>query len=147
MPGLNEVPAKRPSFQEILEKLFAKTNKVLASFSSKMLQMLDPDFPIWDSIVLRSLGLVASEKKGKEKIMADVTMSLRIAMEYHSHLCDPSVVAAINDFDKTFPSASRISEVRKLDFILWSNKTGPYASVLDLSKAQDDLLATSTSEK
>ena len=54
-----------PDFAEVLEELYAQTGNVEASFSSKMVATLNPNKPIWDSMVLSVLLLKPETKNGK----------------------------------------------------------------------------------
>lgn len=131
---------KKADFEDILNSLYKSTGRIEPSFSSKLLHTFKPDMPIWDSIILKSLGLEPSQKKEpSKKVKEDVKIYNEIAKQFSDHLNDPGVQEALKEFDSKFPKYKTISETKKLDFILWSNRTSKYASVLDLSKEKDEL--------
>jgi hypothetical protein len=45
------------SFEDTLEHIYDKVKRIEPSFSSKLIATINPDNPIWDSIVLENLGL------------------------------------------------------------------------------------------
>ena len=139
---------KRADFKFILESLYASTGQIEPSFSSKLLHTFKPDMPIWDTIILNSLGLEPSQKKDpSKKVKEDVKIYNEICKQFSDHLNDPGVQEALKEFDSKFPKYKTISETKKLDFILWSNRTSKYASVLDLSKEKDELDKMRNSKK
>lgn len=129
-------------FRCVLWELSGESQQVYPSFASKLLHTFNPKLPIWDSFILKSLGL---EMKGKSKnLNGKIEECCRIYQNicdaFTSHLGDAGVLKAIEEFNKRFPKyAGNISDAKKLDFILWSNRTHKFASVLELSKLQDDL--------
>ena len=48
---------KMIKYDEIIDYFYSKTNRVEASFSSKMLATINPEMPILDSQVLLNMGL------------------------------------------------------------------------------------------
>ena len=55
-------------FETILKDLLLETGNIEASFSSKMLSLINNDMPIWDQYVLKNMGL---EVKGNSKEAAN----------------------------------------------------------------------------
>ncbi len=127
------------NFGEVLIKLFKETGQIEPSFSSKLIHTFNPDLPIWDSIILKSLGLQCSDlKNDTDRIEEDILIYNQICNEFVSHINDEGVVEAITKFDLKFVKyKDKISRTKKLDFILWSNRANRFASVLELSKLQD----------
>jgi len=56
------------SFGELLLRLFQKTGQIEASFVSKMPASIDPDQPIWDSMVLKNLNLKLRGKSSEIRL-------------------------------------------------------------------------------
>ena len=76
--------------------MYKETGNIEASFSSKMIATVGADMPIWDRYVMQNLCL---ELKGKTK---------------------EDQLDCIIEFDKTLPGYAWMSEVKKIDFYLWS---------------------------
>ena len=58
------VKGSNPSFEYIIRTMYEATGNIEASFSSKMLAMINPEMPIWDRYVVQNLCL---NMKGKTK--------------------------------------------------------------------------------
>ncbi len=55
-------------FEDILRYLYGVKGSVEASFASKMAATVNPNLPIWDSIVMKHLGLKLTGKTREEKL-------------------------------------------------------------------------------
>ncbi len=116
-----------PSFDEIMDELFVKLKgRVEPSFSSKMLASLDPTKPIWDSYILSSL---------KSTITIDKIINIDNAKVIYREICQlyddflktSNAKQCIDEFDLFFPKYKEvISEVKKIDFFLWTNGNGGF---------------------
>lgn len=95
--------------------------------------------PLVDKFVEASLGITRESYFADKHAITVAEKVNAIKDLYHSYICpqfrlhlkDPDVLSVLKDFDAHFPDAAGISDVKKLDFILFSNRTGIYASVLD----------------
>lgn len=110
------------TFEQILREIFNKTKTVEASFSSKMLATINPKMPIWDRQVMKALDVKLPQNADKEKrlvrtvqIYDELCKWYKDLFENHKDVVD----MAIKEFDKYYPK-SRISNVKKIDFILWA---------------------------
>lgn len=110
------------SFGEILLRLFQKTGQIEASFASKMLASLDPDKPIWDSMVLKNLNLKLRGKNPEIRLSNAVVLYEKITDWYKAFLQIEDARMLIKRFDETFPEYQMISQTKKIDFILWANR-------------------------
>lgn len=109
-------------FSTILRALYEATGWVEASFSSKLLATLQPDMPIWDSIVLSRLGLKPSTSDDKEKRLAhSEKLYENIVRWYREFLPTPEAQAAVAAFDKAFPNYADFTATKKIDFLLWGS--------------------------
>lgn len=126
---LLESQKKRPlSFEEVLVEL-EKVNQTLAvSFASKLLAAVNPELPIWDSFVLRNLGLDKQWNKfnnanKKTRISEAVKIYNEIGRVYSDFLNSDEGKACIHQFDEFLPDyKERLTDVKKLDFMLWSKR-------------------------
>ncbi|MFZ4580714.1 MAG: hypothetical protein ACOYOB_20200 [Myxococcota bacterium] len=109
-------------FEEVLSKLYGATNRVEASFVSKLEGTLRPTCPIIDSVVRDFLSRHLPElpnPKGLDGAGAFYRW-LNRAMDDLSKTSP--AVDWFDEFDETFaalPSAFSISNVKKLDFLIW----------------------------
>lgn len=109
------------TFKEIINAIYKNTNEVHASFASKLVATINPDKPIWDSVVLQNLGLVkpkSSTGNRTNEITEIVCLYDKICDWYAQKLNTADSIKAIQLFDEKFPK-NNISNVKKIDFILW----------------------------
>lgn len=123
MQTLKGVP--NVTFQQILEKVNSiEKNSNETSFSSKLLHTLDPSYPIWDSIVtdkhLFNLKAPSSKAENFESQTNEIYQTFKSA--FYAYMNSDEGQLLIELFDEKFPN-SGISDVKKIDFILWQHRT------------------------
>lgn len=114
--NLNEMEI-RMKFHEILELLLGISNRVEASFSSKLLATINCNLPVWDSKVRNQLDIKDKKRTIDETIDEYFEMYDRLKNEY---LVTDEYIKI---FDEVFPNESfdyEISSMKKVDLILWS---------------------------
>jgi len=111
------------TFEKILRYLCEASGKtrVDASFSSKLLHTVNPDMPIWDSHVLKALGIEAPESyKDKEiQIGKSVETYDHLVRWYDERRHSGEAKRLAEAFDEAIPGA-QISETKKVDWVLWA---------------------------
>ena len=105
------------TFEEILTYLYEKTGAVHASFSSKLLATVNPNMPIWDKFVLQNLGLRTPYTYQKDRLQKTVQLYQQICDWYESEQAKEK----LREFNELFPNVD-ISDVKKIDFILWATR-------------------------
>ena len=113
---------ERYTFEQILTSLFQVTGNVEASFSSKMLATIDASKPIWDQYVLQNLGLELIGKAQEEKLKNAVFLYGRIERWYADYLTTAEAKDAIAAFDQLLPDYAWVSDIKKIDCLLWSKR-------------------------
>jgi hypothetical protein len=113
---------KRVDFADIINELFQRTDRVEASFASKLAATLNPDLPIIDRHVLSYIGrkLPSPYKENKERIAAIITLHKEMEREFNAFLKTESGKYLLERFRKEYPH-SKISEMKMLDFVLWQS--------------------------
>jgi len=106
----------------LLWDLFKATGNVEASFASKMLAMIDPDRPIWDLYVLKNLGIKPPPPYLDPGVRIGMVCEKMetISKAYDRLAAREDMVAAIEWIDANFPLARQLSNMKKMDFVLWS---------------------------
>jgi len=115
-----------PSFEEILKEVFDKTQRVEASFCSKMLATIDPTKPIWDRLVCEFIfgHRITLTGTPETKIGRAVEWYQKITDWYDRNL--PKANDVIRKFDQKFADSqefsdwTKISTTKKIDFLIWS---------------------------
>ena len=92
-----------------------------ASFASKMLATINQNYPIWDSQVVRALGIELNESlRGEAKIQSYIQAYNKLTHEVSLFISTAEGIKCIEIFDKTFPRYTYISKLKKIDFFLWN---------------------------
>ena len=110
------------NFSQIITALFSATGNVEASFSSKMLATIDPAKPIWDQYVLQNLGLELTGKTQEEKLKNAIFLYGAIEKWYLDYLTTAEARENLEAFDLLLPEYKWISDVKKIDCLLWSKR-------------------------
>ena len=110
------------SFGEILLRLYQATGQIEASFGSKMLATVNPDMPIWDSNVLKCLQLQLKGKTPELKMSNAVVLYDRICRWYTRFLQTEEAKTMLERFDLEFPEFQTMTNIKKIDFVLWASQ-------------------------
>lgn len=110
------------TFAQIITSLYKATGNVEASFSSKMLATIDPSKPIWDQYVLQNLGLELTGKTQEEKLKNAIMLYDEILRWYNEYLLSDEAKKNIQEFNRWLPQYSWVSDVKKIDCLLWSKR-------------------------
>ena len=108
------------SFACILDEMYRLTGNVEASFSSKMLSTLKPEMPIWDRYVVQNLNLKLPSDSDPKRILKTKELYGEIVAWYKDFLLTDNARRCIDEFDKVLPDYSWLTDVKKIDFYLWS---------------------------
>ena len=117
----NNKTNKNISFEEILKHLNSFNNWVEASYSSKMLATINDQKPIWDRLVLKSVNLKVPTGKKEIKLQKTIEMYDCLEKMYENYMGSEEASKCIAKFDSTFNEYKDISNVKKIDFLLWAN--------------------------
>lgn len=109
-----------PSFLFILRELYKLTGQIEPSFSSKMLHILNPDMPIWDQHVLRNMRVDSRLKGSPENKINQAAKIYQILNRNYNHFLDSKEGKKfISDFDRKLPNFRSISDIKKIDTVIW----------------------------
>jgi len=107
-------------FSDILTELYEKTCRVEASFSSKLLASINENQPIWDQNVLNNLGLRLTSVNGQKRLREAIEIYSEIEKWYQKFLPSDNARECLEIFDDFLPDYRWISDVKKIDCLLWS---------------------------
>lgn len=110
------------TFEQIITSLYCATKNVEASFSSKMLATIDSSKPIWDQYVLQNLGLELTGRTQDEKLENAIILYDAILNWYDEYLQTEEAQQNIQEFNLWLPQYSWVSDVKKIDCLLWSKR-------------------------
>lgn len=107
------------TYSNVITHFYNQFNRIEASFSSKLLATSNPDMPVWDSIVLRNLGLKPPAYYKANRLENVISLYSEIVNWYREYLKTPNSIEVIKVFDSIYPN-TKITDVKKIDFALWS---------------------------
>ena len=116
-----QVKNANPTFESILVYLYKTTGNIEPSFSSKMLATIFPNKPIWDNHVVNALNLKLVGVN-EERLQNAITLYSNIEKWYEDFLQSYKGKECIEVFNKTLPNYKNITNVKKIDCVLWSIK-------------------------
>ncbi len=94
---------------------------VEASFASKMLATINPDYPIWDSQVVKAMGIKLAPRKSREALIkAYIEAYTQLTAEIKAFLATAEGQECIKIFDDRFPNYKHVSPMKKMDYYLWN---------------------------
>ncbi|MBR5022497.1 MAG: hypothetical protein IKY18_04785 [Oscillospiraceae bacterium] len=110
------------AFADALTYLYEKQGRLEISFASKMVAMVDPSFPIWDSVVAGGhFGMKAPYGSEKNRLEKAIRRYDEYCCRYSAYMQTNEAKEKIAFFNKNYPDID-ISDVKKLDFILWQER-------------------------
>jgi hypothetical protein len=109
---------REPSFEKTVRYIQEELGRVEASFSSKLVATVNPNLPIWDSVVLNNLRLKPPAYYCKNRIEEIISLYEEIKNWYKKYLETEDGKLVIGLFDREYPSTG-ITDIKKVDFVLW----------------------------
>lgn len=109
------------SFEKVFYEIYSVTDRCEVSFASKLLNLLDGRAPIWDSVLATKVfgyKLPYTYVKNRDVLCVRQYESYKAA--FLDYVSSPEGKMLIDLFTSRFPDAD-ISEVKKVDFILWKS--------------------------
>lgn len=106
------------TYQDVLTHFYEKFNRIEASFSSKLLATINPNMPIWDSVVMCNLGLKKPSYSCKDKLAETINIYTQIKSWYEDFLASDEAREWIRLFDEKY-NGIEITDIKKIDVILW----------------------------
>lgn len=106
------------TFKEVLEHFCKLFNRIEASFSSKLLSIINPNMPVWDEFVLKNLNLRKPLYYEKNRIQKTIILYSKIINWYNDFIKTEEANQWIELFNSKYPNA-KITNVKKIDLILW----------------------------
>ena len=89
-----------PSFEKTLRYIYEELGRVEASFSSKLVATINPDLPIWDTVVLKNLEKKPPAYYRKNRLEETILLYEDIKNEYQKILAEDTGERIIKLFDK-----------------------------------------------
>ena len=111
------------TFPQLLNELTYHTGKVDFSFATKMLHTIEPNMPIYDSIIATNLALWNNHDGSvNQKMRRAIVIYDQLQQAYQQLQTMPDMLQCVDEFDRRFPDFSNITTLKKIDFLIWSNR-------------------------
>ncbi len=120
---MQEQKGKAVDFSRTLEYLHSRLNRYEPSFSSKLVATHNPDSPIWDVFVLKNTGVLPPRTYEPNRMAKIVDAYNGIVRWYAAFMHGTDGKQIISIFDAMVPRASEVTNLKKIDFVLWQLRT------------------------
>lgn len=119
----------KPTFDETLDHLWNALGRYEPSFSSKLVVTLDPAQPIWDAFVLRHTRTKSPSYMSKTRVAQAKAAYESICSWYRQFLGSADGKRAVSVFNSNVKEHARLTDVKKVDFVLWQTRAEPGQSL------------------
>ena len=113
---------KAPGFPKVLRYIYSELGRYEPSFSSKFVATHNPELPIWDAFVLKNTRIKAPYYTDPYKIFKAEKKYKEIQDWYAQYIRSDSGRSIIEIFNELVPEHNMISNLKKIDFILWQTR-------------------------
>lgn len=113
-------------FRDVLQLLWRRCGRLEASFASKLVATLDPNRAVLDSVVLTRLGLRLPYHNQPDRLERTVQVYDDLGKSMRETLASSLWARQSEAFDAAFLAGSlavELTEMKKLDFLLWAAPT------------------------
>ena len=110
------------NFSDVIEYLYQASGRFEPSFSSKLIATHNPNMPIWDSIVLKNIGIKPPAFHARDRLSKIKRVYADIINWYGGYLSTDEAKLIIDIFD-TLVDKPFITNLKKIDFVLWQTRT------------------------
>lgn len=108
-------------FDAVLDALRVETNRLEASFASKLIATIHPAFPVIDRFVLQNVGLALPAQNVQNRAARIVEIYAALQRCFEAYLQTDDGRYLVREFNRIYPN-SGITEVKMLDLVLWQTR-------------------------
>lgn len=113
--------SRNMSFRMAMERIKHIQGTYEMSFSSKMTHTIDPQHPIWDSVVTNQHFGIRAPSDRRDWEEACCRRYDLFEDRFYDYMSSEEGKTVIRLFDEQFPDAG-ITDVKKIDFVLWQDR-------------------------
>lgn len=115
--------AKRETlqFNAVLDTLRQATNRLEASFASKLIATINPSLPVIDKFVLKNVGLALPGQYVPNRDAAIIRLHSALQASFDAYLQTEDGQYLVREFRRQYPNAG-VTEVKMLDLVLWQTR-------------------------
>jgi len=116
---LEENKNNKITFNKTLDHFKSELGRYEPSFSSKLVATINPNKPVWDIYVLKNTGHKAPSYSSKSKFEDAKSAYKSIEEWYKEFLKTGEAKKIINSFNEVIKEHDKITDLKKVDFVLW----------------------------
>lgn len=120
MESKKNIPVR---FETVLDHIQVVLGRYEPSFSSKLAATLDPNEPVWDKYVLQNTGQKAPYYSAWNKMGRAKAVFERVRDWYTKQMQAAEGKLMIEIFNNMVKEHDRITNIKKMDFILWKTRS------------------------
>lgn len=120
--SMQRLKGSKPCFDDVLDHLNNALGRYEPSFSSKLVAIVDPEQPVWDVFVLKNTETGIPSYTSRNKVEQAKTAYDTIQEWYKTFLGSDDGSLVVRVFDRMVPEHSRITNLKKVDFVLWQSR-------------------------
>jgi len=105
-------------FPQALREIARRTNRIEASFASKLVATIDPSKPVIDKFVLENFGLRLPRWGLRDREARTIDAYQALCQAYGDYLRGPTGMLIRELFDRSFPGLN-LTDLKKIDLVLW----------------------------
>lgn len=109
------------SFESILQNIYDFSSRIEASFASKLLATIQPDFPILDKFVLENTNLALPKTYEKNRFEKTILVYNALLKQFNDFSQSDDAKYLFTAFYTYYPNI-KISQTKMIDFILWQTR-------------------------
>lgn len=109
-------------FNAVLDALRLATNRLEASFATKLISTVNPTLPVIDKFVLRNVGLALPAQNTPNRATAIVRVYAALQASLNAYLQSEDGRYLAREFNRIYPN-SGVTEIKMLDLVLWQTRT------------------------
>lgn len=108
-------------FKTVLEQIYERTNRVEASFTSKLIATINPNLPVLDKFVLDNTNLKLPYNGAKNRLNKIVKIYSELIEKFDHFKKTENGKYLVLKFQKEFPNY-KITETKMIDLVLWQSR-------------------------
>ncbi len=109
------------TFAQALRVLRQRTDRIEASFASKLVATLNPNRPVVDKFVLKNFGLRLPYHYVTNREAKTIQVYDELCLKYQDLMGRPIASMICEKFVEMYPWAN-ITDLKKVDLVLWQNR-------------------------
>ena len=117
----NSINTACTDFKTVLEQIHERTNRVEASFTSKLIATINPNLPVLDKFVLDNTNLKLPYSGDKNRLNKIVKTYNELIEKFDNFKKTENGKYLVLKFQKEFPSY-KITETKMIDLVLWQTR-------------------------